>query len=82
MIEEALRLLDHLRDRRDRLRASIGEADAELVRGEGVEWSPELMEQLVGEADELLRQGARPDPDVVYWGGVRNGGRGVWVARG
>lgn len=72
VIEEALRLLDQ-RDRRERLQTSIGEADAELDRGEGVEWSPELIEELVREADELLLQGARPNPDVVHLGGVRKG---------
>ncbi len=63
VIEEALRLLDQ-RDRRERLRESLAEAEAELDRGEGAEWTPELMEQLVRDADELLHQGARPDPDV------------------
>ncbi len=63
VIEEALRLLD-ARDRRERLRLSIDEAEAEFDRGEGTEWTPALMEQLVREADELLRQGEQPDPDV------------------
>ncbi len=63
VIEEALRLLDQ-RDFKERLRASLDEAEAELDRGEGVEWTPELTKRLVREADELLRLGAQPDPDV------------------
>lgn len=63
VIEEALLLLDE-RDRLERLRASLAEAEAEFDRGEGVEWTPALMDQLKREADELRRQGARPDPDV------------------
>jgi hypothetical protein len=47
-----------------RLRASLVEADAEIERGEDVEWSPELIERLNREADEMFKQGIQPDPDV------------------
>lgn len=63
VIQEALQALDE-RERFQRLRASLIEAEAEIERGEGVEWTPALMEQLKREADELRRQGAKPDPDV------------------
>ncbi len=63
VMREAMRLLDE-RDRLQRLRASLIEAEAELDRGEGVEWTPALMDRLKREADELHRQGAKPDPDV------------------
>jgi putative addiction module CopG family antidote len=64
VIAEALRLLDE-RDRRERLRASLIEAEAEIDRGDSAEWTPDLMATLVREADELSRQGVQPDPDVV-----------------
>ncbi len=64
VIAEALRLLDE-RDRRERLRASLIEAEAEIDRGDSAEWTPDLMANLVREADELHRQGVQPDPDVV-----------------
>jgi antitoxin ParD1/3/4 len=63
VIEEALQALEE-RERFQRLRASLMEAEAEIERGEGVEWTPELMEHLKREANELRRQGAEPDRDV------------------
>jgi putative addiction module CopG family antidote len=63
LLREALRSLDD-RERLQRLRASLDEADAELDRGDGDEWTPALMEQISREADELYRRGATPDPDV------------------
>ncbi len=63
VVGEALRLLDH-RDRLARLRASLLEAEREIERGEGVEWSPSLMADLRRDADALYRRGATPDPDV------------------
>ena len=63
VIDEAPQALDE-RDRLRRLRASLIEAEAEVERGEGVEWTPALMEQLRQEADELYRRGIAPDPDV------------------
>jgi hypothetical protein len=46
--------------RLDRLRAAIAEGE----RGEGVPWTPELMDQLRREAEEMRRRGEKPDPDV------------------
>ncbi|MGH2531346.1 MAG: hypothetical protein ACRDJW_03465 [Thermomicrobiales bacterium] len=37
----------------------------ELVRGEDVEWTPAMKEQLSREADEMFRRGELPDPDVL-----------------
>jgi antitoxin ParD1/3/4 len=60
VVREALRLLD-VEDRRlQRLRAAIAEGE----EGDDVPWSPELMEQLTREAEEMVRQGIEPDPDV------------------
>jgi len=63
VVEAALRLLDE-RDRMTRLRALIAVADAEIARGETVEWTPDFMQLLMQEADEEDRQGL-PIDDVV-----------------
>jgi antitoxin ParD1/3/4 len=64
VVREAIRLLDERDLQIDALRAKIGVGLDELDRGEGVEWTPELMERLSREADELYRRGEQPDPDV------------------
>jgi antitoxin ParD1/3/4 len=64
VLRVALRLLD-ARDRRiQEIRSSIEEGLAAVERGEGHEWTPELMEQISGEADERIRLGIPPKPDV------------------
>lgn len=63
VVREALMLLDD-RDRLNRLRASIQEAEAQIDRGEYYQWSPELWEQILAEGDEMVRRGIKPDPDV------------------
>ena len=63
VVREALNLLDD-RDRLYRLRESIQEDQNEFERGESEEWTPELMERLIREGDEMYRQGIKPDPDV------------------
>jgi putative addiction module CopG family antidote len=64
VIRVALRLLD-ARDRAVReLRESVAEGLAALERGEGREWTPELMDELDRRADEQLRLDLPPKPDV------------------
>lgn len=59
-IEAAVRLLDeHDRPMR-RLRVAIAEGEI----GEAIPWTPELVEQLSREVDEMLRRGEQPAPDV------------------
>ena len=60
VVREALRLLDEHDRRLQRLRAAIAEGE----EGEDIPWTPELMEQLTREAEEMIRQGIEPDPDV------------------
>jgi putative addiction module CopG family antidote len=60
VVGEALRLLDEQDRRLQRLRHAIAEGD----EGEELAWTPELMEQLTREAEEMIRQGIAPDPDV------------------
>jgi antitoxin ParD1/3/4 len=63
VIEEALSLLDE-RERVQTLRAKLQIGIDQLDRGEGEERTPELMERLSREADEMFRRGELPDPDV------------------
>lgn len=64
VVREALRLLE-ARDRLERLRAVIAIGDAEYARGEGEEWTPELMARLEREAAEEDRLGVPFDDDVT-----------------
>ena len=63
VIEEALDALEQ-RDRLARLRAAIAIGDAQLARGEGVPYSAQVMDEIEREADEALRRGDEPGPDV------------------
>ena len=64
VIRTAVRWLD-VRDRRlERLRASVDEGFAAIDRGEGVELTPELMDEIEREAEERARRGEQPNPDV------------------
>lgn len=59
-----MRLLDERDHQLDDLRAKLHVGLDELDRGEGEEWTPELMERFRREADEMYRRGEQPDPDV------------------
>ena len=63
VVREALRLMDR-KDRLDRLRADIAEADAEFDRGEFLEDTPALWEQVQAASERMEREGIAPDPDV------------------
>ncbi len=56
VVREALRLLEE-RDRLARLRAAITVAEEQVARGEIIPWTPDLMEQLKGDAEEETRLG-------------------------
>ncbi len=57
----ALTARDH--ERLQLLRAKVAEGFAEIERGEGIEWTPALMDDIEREVEELYLQGAQPDPD-------------------
>jgi antitoxin ParD1/3/4 len=63
VVQEALLLLEK-RDRLRRLRASLDLADEQIDRGEGVEWTPELLDRLTAEAKENARSGKPINDDV------------------
>ena len=64
VLREALELLDK-RDRFEALRAAVAEGMAEIERGEYIEWTPGMMDQLRREADEADRLGLPLDEDVM-----------------
>jgi antitoxin ParD1/3/4 len=64
VLREALRMLNVRERRVQEIRASIEEGLAELERGEGIELTPEVMEEISREADKLIRLGVLPKPDV------------------
>ena len=63
VVREALRVLQ-MYERIEALRASLVEGNERIERGEGIPWTPELMDSLGREAAELVRRGHRPSPDV------------------
>ena len=63
VMREAMRLLDE-RDRLARLREIVAVGIAEADRGEGVEMTAEVWDELDRQADEEERQGLPLDPDV------------------
>jgi antitoxin ParD1/3/4 len=64
VIREAMRLLDDQERQLASLREKLQVGLDQLDRGESVEWTPELRDQIRREADEMYRRGERPDPDV------------------
>lgn len=64
VVREALRLMDE-RDHARQLRTSLALAEQQIERGEGVEWTLELMERLKGEATENARRGKPVKDDVT-----------------
>ena len=63
VIAEAVMLLEDERKLRD-LRAALAEAEEELARGEGEEWTPALRARLSAEAQQMVAEGRKPNPDV------------------
>jgi putative addiction module CopG family antidote len=59
-LDTAVQLLDEYDRKLQRLREAIAEGE----NGDPVPWTPELMEQILREADEMYRRGELPDPDV------------------
>jgi antitoxin ParD1/3/4 len=64
VVGEALQLLEDRDKKLNRLRSSLVEARAQIARGEGEEWTPELLGKIKLRAAELAKNGAALDPDV------------------
>lgn len=63
VVKEALLLLEK-RDRLRKLRESLDLADEQIDRGEGIEWTPDLLDRLMAEARENSRRGKPINDDV------------------
>ena len=64
VVDQAIRLLqDH--EKLLYMRATIAEAEAEVARGEFVEWTPDFWDKLQEEADEADRLGRPISSDVL-----------------
>ena len=64
VVREALLTLNAQEKRLQEIRASLAEAAASIERGEGIEWTPELMDEIEREVEERVRRGDLPKPDV------------------
>ncbi len=64
VIERALHLLDAHDRRVQQLRESVAEGFAAIDRGEGIELTPELMDERGRRAEERARRGETPHADV------------------
>lgn len=64
VIRHAMRLLDESERKREALHAALVVGFDALDRGDVVEWTPDSMTELIQEAEELNRQGIKPNPDV------------------
>jgi antitoxin ParD1/3/4 len=66
--DEALRAAVRLLDERERrlkwLRTAVAEGFEQIERGEGIPYTPELLEEIDREVDERARRGDTPSPDV------------------
>ena len=63
VVREGLRLLEE-RERREHLQALLAVGEDDERQGNLVDYTPEFMDDIYREADELFRRGAEPDPDV------------------
>jgi antitoxin ParD1/3/4 len=63
VVGEALRLLEE-RDRLEHLRSLLAVGLEQSRRGETVEFTPQLIEELGRQAEERFRRGEEPHPDV------------------
>ena len=71
VVREALRLLEARERRAQQLRDSVAEGLAAIERGEGIELTPDLMDEMEREAEALHRQGKQPKADVCVICGRR-----------
>ena len=63
VIHEAMRRLEE-HERLEHLRALLEVGRQEELRGELITYTPELMDEIYREAEEMLLRGEEPNPDV------------------
>ena len=64
-IAEVNRQMDERDRRREELRNALAIAQARVERGEFVEWSPQLEDEIVADARRRFAAGKTPKPDVA-----------------
>lgn len=64
VVREALRLMER-QDREQRLRAAVVAGIEAVERGDVAVLTPELADQIFQQAEDALRAGELPDPDVA-----------------
>jgi antitoxin ParD1/3/4 len=65
VVREALRQLAERERRLDELHAALAIGEEQIARGEVVEWTPELRDQIWREAKAAAKAGKQPKADVV-----------------
>jgi Arc/MetJ-type ribon-helix-helix transcriptional regulator len=60
VLDEAVRVLDE-RDRLVRLKAAIASGDDQYARGEAIPFTPELVEQIRRDAEQMARKSTEPN---------------------
>jgi Arc/MetJ-type ribon-helix-helix transcriptional regulator len=64
VVREAMLLLEE-REKHEYVRRSLATAIAKAEQGDEIEWTPDLMDRLVEESEEMYLQGIKPHPDVL-----------------
>lgn len=64
VIRDAIRRMQDEDTRISAWKAAIATGDAELDRGEGAAYTPQLMDALTRRAEQAMHSGAPMDPDV------------------
>lgn len=65
VIRDAVRRMQAEETRIAAWQAAIKVGDDQLIRGEGVEYTPKLMKEITGSAIAAMRSGKPSDPDVL-----------------
>jgi antitoxin ParD1/3/4 len=64
VVQKAIELLDE-RDRKLKwLQSAIAASDEQITRGEGIPYTPELLEEIDREVDDRFQRGDIPHPDI------------------
>lgn len=64
VLRTAMRLLEARDERISDVRTLIAVGLESLERGEGIAFTPEIMDEIDREADEMIARGLPPNPDV------------------
>ncbi len=64
VIRTAMRLLAARERRIEEIRTSLAEGIASIERGDGIELTPELLDEIEREVEDRVRRGEMPKPDI------------------